>query len=156
MKLPHYAIAARVFPEARTNTGAGHHQEAKMAKDPMSSFEIPPEMRQMAEQSVEQAKRAVDNFMAAAQQAVGTMEGRAAAAQAGVKDVTRKAMTFAEQNLTNSFDFAHKLVRAKDAQELMRLQSEFIRTQMQMLTEQAKELGEHATRAAVDASSAGT
>ena len=123
-----------------------------MTKDPMSSFEIPAEMRQMAERSVEQAKKAVDSFMTAAQQAVGTIEERAAAAQASVKDVNRKAMTFAEQNLATSFEFAQKLVQAKDPQEFMRLQSDFVRTQMQTLSQQAKELGEHATRAAVDAS----
>jgi len=122
-----------------------------MAKDPMSTFEIPAEMRHMAEQSVEQAKKAVDGFMTAAQQALGTIEGRAAVAQAGVKDVSRKAMSFAEQNLASSFDFAQKLVRAKDAQEVMRLQTDFIRGQMESLSQQAKELGESATRAAVDA-----
>lgn len=124
-----------------------------MVKDPMSSFEIPAEMRQMAEKSVEQAKKAVDSFMTAAQQAVGAIEERAAAAQASVKDVNRKAMTFAEQNLANSFEFAQKLVRAKDPQEFMHLQSDFMRQQMQALSQQAKELGEHATRAAVDATS---
>ena len=122
-----------------------------MTKDPMSSFEIPAEMRQMAEKSVEQAKKAVDSFMTAAQQAVGAIEERTAAAQASVKDVNRKAMTFAEQNLATSFEFAHKLVQAKDPQEFMRLQSDFVRTQMQTLSQQAKELGEHATRAAADA-----
>ncbi len=122
-----------------------------MAKDPMPNFEIPAEMRQMAEHSVEQAKKAVDSFMSVAQQALGTIEGRAAAAQAGAKDVSRKAMSFAEQNLASSFEFAQKLVRAKDAQELMRLQSDFVRAQMEALSQQAKELGEHATRAAVEA-----
>jgi phasin len=105
----------------------------------------------MAEKSVEQAKKAVDSFMTAAQQAVGVIEERTAAAQASVKDANRRAMTFAEQNLTTSFEFAQKLVRAKDPQEFFRLQSDFIRQQMQALSVQAKELGEHATRAAVDA-----
>ena len=58
-----------------------------MAKDPMSGFEIPAEMRNMAEQSVDQAKKAFDGFMSAAQQAVAAVEGQTAAAQAGAKDV---------------------------------------------------------------------
>jgi len=33
-----------------------------MAKDPMSSFEIPSEMRNLAEQSVEQARKAFDVY----------------------------------------------------------------------------------------------
>jgi phasin len=127
-------------------------KERAMNKDPKSTFEIPPEMRNLAEQSVEQAKKAVDGFILAAHQAVGALEEHAAAAQAGAKDVGRKAMTFAEQNVASSFDFAQRLVRAKDTQEVMRLQSEFIRSQLETLSQQARELGETATRAAADTS----
>lgn len=122
-----------------------------MAKDPMSSFEIPGDMRQLAEQSVAQAKVAFDGFITAAQKAVNTLEDQAAVAQAGAKDVSQKVMGFAEQNVSSSFDFAQKLVRAKDVQEMVRLQTEFIKTQMTALAEQAKALGETATKAAMDA-----
>jgi phasin len=121
-----------------------------MSTDKFPSFEIPAEIRQMAEQSVEQAKKAVDGFINAAQQAVDTLEGHAAAAQAGAKGVGRKAMTFAEENVASSFAFAEKLVRAQDAQEVMRLQSEFMRSQLDVLSKQAKELGDAATRSAME------
>jgi hypothetical protein len=52
-----------------------------MVQERMPNFEIPAEMRQMAEQSVEQAKKAFDGFIAAAQQAVSNFEGQAAATQ---------------------------------------------------------------------------
>jgi phasin len=119
-----------------------------MAKESIPKFDISPEMRQMAEQSVEQARKAFDGFIAAAQQAVSTFEGQAAVAQAGAKDVGKRAMTFAEQNVANSFEFAHKLVRAKDVQEILRLHSEFIRAQMDALSNQARELGDAASKAA--------
>ena len=122
-----------------------------MATDPMSSFEIPGDMRQLAEQSVAQAKVAFDGFITAAQKAVNTLEGQAAVAQAGAKDVSQKVMGFAEQNVSSSFDFAQKLVRAKDVQEMVRLQTEFIKAQMTTMSEQAKALGETATKAAMDA-----
>src|SRR5262249_2076792 len=70
---------------------------------------------------------------------------------AGARDVGKKAMTFAEQNVANSFAFAQKLVRARDVQEVLRLHSEFIREQMETLSNQAKELGDAASRAATDA-----
>jgi len=114
------------------------------------NFEVPAQMRQFAEQSVEQAKKAVDGFMTAAQKAAATMETHTATAQAGAKDMGTKAMAFAEQNIANSFDFAQKLVRAKDIQEVMALQTEFVKAQMQAMTEQAKELGTTATKAAMD------
>jgi hypothetical protein len=52
--------------------------EVAMAKDPMSSFEIPPEMRNLAEKSVAQAKQAFDGFLSAAQQAISRVEGQTA------------------------------------------------------------------------------
>ncbi|HEV3024405.1 MAG TPA: phasin [Pirellulales bacterium] len=122
-----------------------------MAKDPMSNFEIPGEMRQLAEQSVAQAKVAFDGFITAAQKAASTLEGQATAAQAGAKNVGNKVMEFAEQNVNSSFEFAQKLVRAKDVQEVMRLQAEFIKAQMTAMSEQAKALGESATKLAMDA-----
>jgi phasin family protein len=79
--------------------------------------------------------------MTAAQKTVTTMEAQATAAQSGAKDVGQKAMGFAEQNIANSFEFAQRLVRAKDLQEVMALQQEFLATQMKAMSEQAKDLG---------------
>ena len=110
-----------------------------MANPP--NFEVPTQMRQFAEQSLEQARKAVDGFMTAAQKTVTTMEAQTTAAQSGAKDVGQKAMGFAEQNIANSFEFAQKLVRAKDLQEVMALQQEFLASQMKAMSEQAKDLG---------------
>ena len=106
-------------------------------------FEIPTEMRAFAEKSVEQAKQAFDSFITAAHQAATAFEGHAESARKGAMHVTEKAMHFAEQNVARSFDFAQQLVRAKDVQEVMRLQAEYIRSQMQFLSQQAKDLGEN-------------
>ena len=92
----------------------------------------------------------VDGFMTAAQKAVTTMETQADTAKSGAKDVGQKAMGFAEQNITNSFEFAQKLVRAKDIQEVMALQQEYLQSQMKAMSEQAKDLGGHATKMAMD------
>jgi phasin len=120
-----------------------------MAKE-MWNFDIPTQMRQFAEQSVEQAKKAVDGFMTAAQKTAAAMETQASSAQTSAKDVGAKAMSYAETNIANSFDFAQKLVRAKDMQEILALQTEFVKSQMQALSEQAKELGTAATKAAME------
>ena len=94
--------------------------------------------------------------MSAAQQAVEALEGQATVAQAGTKNVGKKAMTFAEQNVATSFEFAQKLVRAKDVQEVLRLQGEFVQAQMQALSEQAKELSETASKVAMEAAKPST
>ncbi|HEY2231025.1 MAG TPA: phasin [Xanthobacteraceae bacterium] len=113
-------------------------------------FQVPPEMRALAEKSVEQAKQAIEGFMAAAHNTVSVIEGQAETARKGAKDVGQKAMGFAERNIASSFDFAQKLVRAKDMQEMLELQASYIRIQMQVLGEQAKELGQTAGKMAPD------
>jgi phasin len=120
-----------------------------MNQDPMRHFEIPSDMRAMAEKSVEQARVAFNGFMTAAQEAMTRFESQAKAAQAGARDFNEKAMKYAERNVATSFAFADKLVHAKDAQEFIRLQTEFIQVQIKELAEQAKDLGESATKMAV-------
>jgi phasin len=113
-------------------------------------FQIPPEMRAFAEKSVEQARQAFDGFMSAAQRTVSTFEGQATAARKGAKDVSEKAFDFAEKNIASSFDFAQKLVRAKDVKEMLELQGTYVKTQMQVLAEQARELGETTSKMAAE------
>jgi hypothetical protein len=43
------------------------HQEVAVAQDMMSNFEIPTEVRQLAVKSVDEAKRAFDSLVVAAQ-----------------------------------------------------------------------------------------
>jgi phasin len=117
-------------------------------------FEIPAEMRAFAEKSVEQARQAFDGFISAAQRAMSAFEGQAETARLGARDVTEKAMSFAQRNITGSFDFARQLVQAKDVEEVLKLQADYIKTQMQVLAEQAKELGETTSKVARDATKA--
>jgi phasin len=114
-------------------------------------FDVPPDMRAFAEKSVEQARQAFDGFISAAHQAMSAFEGQAETARKGARDVTEKAMTFAEHNVASAFEFAENLLRARDIQEVLRLQADYIKRQVQALTEQAKELGESTSKAAKDA-----
>ena len=112
-----------------------------MAKEGAPQFEIPPDMRALAEKSVEQAKQAFDIFISAAQHAAGTAENQAASVQPGAKEVGELAMEFAERNITSSFEFAQRLLQAKDPKDVMAL-AEYMNSQIAALTEQGKELGE--------------
>ncbi len=122
-----------------------------MAKDPFEQFAIPNEMRAFAEQSVTQARKAFDGFIRAANQAVGQLHGRAQAAQSGATEIAQKSMAYAEENVAATFDFAQKLMQAKDAAEVMGLQSEYLSRQMQALSTQVQELGQSAAKIVVDA-----
>ena len=120
-----------------------------MFNNPTANFEIPIEMRNHAEQSVEQAKKAFDDFITAAQKAVTAVEGQAAGAKASTKNIGEKAMAFVEKNVATSFEFAQKVVRAKDIQELTQLQTEFVKTQMPTFVEQARALGQTVAQDAI-------
>ena len=126
-----------------------------MQKGPIGTFEIPPEMRNVAEQSVVQARQAFDSFMDAAQKAAVKVEEQAAAMQAGAKGTSEKIMGYAERNIAASFDFAQRLARAKDVQEIAKLQQEFIQSQMKALGEQAQDLGQSVVQSARGAGPAG-
>ena len=112
-----------------------------MATNQTPGYEIPAEMRDFAEKSVEQARKAFDGFIGAAQKTVDTLEGSADTVQASAQDMTRKSFSYAEQNVAAAFDLAQKLVRAKDVQEAMRYQAEFVRSQFEAMQSQMKEFG---------------
>lgn len=121
-----------------------------MAKDPLEHFAIPEEVRSFTEQSVAQARRAFESFVDAANQAVGRMQGRAEVAHGSASEIAHKSMQYAEQNVAATLEFAQKLMHAKDAAEVMGLQSEFLGRQMQVLSAQVQELGQSAAKMVVD------
>ena len=124
-----------------------------MAMNQGVKYEIPTEMRDFAEKSVEQARKAFDGFLSAAQKAMDSLEGSTSSMQANAVDATRRTLSFAEQNISAAFEHAQKLVRAKDLQEAFQLQSDFARSQFAAMQGQMKELGEIASSAARNASS---
>jgi phasin len=120
----------------------------------MESFEVPAELRNMAESSVAQARKAVEGIMGAAQSAVVKLEERTTAAHTGAKEAGSRMMDFAQQNITNSFDYAERLVKAKDLNEIMQIQTEFAKQQMQLFSEQAKAVGQGVVQSAKNAAAA--
>ncbi len=114
-------------------------------------FEIPKDMRSMAEASFDQARKAFEKFLATAQATAGSIEERGETVRAGAKDVGAKAISYAEKNVQASLDYAQSLVHAKDLAEIMKLHSEYVQAQMRSLAEQASEMGQIVSRAAMDA-----
>jgi phasin len=105
-------------------------------------FEIPEKMREMADRSVEQAKKAFDQFLDATQKAVATAEGSARTFREGAADVNRQALAFIEDNVAASFDFAHRLVQARTVEEMAAIQREFVQNQLKAAAEQGQQLGQ--------------
>ena len=118
-----------------------------MADQTFNNF-LPPEMRKFADQSVQQAKKAFDDLMTATQQAVSTFEGHASSAQTAAVELQRKVVGYSERNVSASLEFAQNLMRAKDAEDVMRLHADYVKAQMQALGEQARDIAQHAAKAA--------
>jgi hypothetical protein len=94
-------------------------------------FDIPDQMREVADRSVEQAKKAIGQYLDATHEAVAKAEGSAKSVRDGAAEVSRQALAYVEENAA--------------------LQKEFMARQLASLAEQGKSLGGMMGRAATDA-----
>ena len=85
-------------------------------------LEVPAEVRDLAEKTIDQAEKAFGMFFDAANKSVASIPAPTSA-------ISKQALTFTEQNLKAAFEHARKLVHAKDLNEAMQIQSEFLRSQ---------------------------
>ncbi len=111
------------------------------------NLEIPAEIRDFAEKAVDQARKAFDSYIEAAQKAAAQSEAAAETLTSNAKEVSSRAIGYAESNVKAAFDLAEKMVRAKDPREILTLQSEYLKSQVAAAQEQAKALGEAVKKA---------
>jgi phasin len=104
-------------------------------------YEIPTEIRDMTAKSVEEARKAFERFSEAAHKASAQAEGAANMMQSSVKDVNTKALSFTEAHVKAALDHAQNLIQAKNPQEFLAHQSEYVKAQLAAMEEHAKELG---------------
>lgn len=106
-------------------------------------LDVPAELRDLAEKTIEQAERAFQMFFEAANKSVETIPGPAT-------NVSKQALTFTEQNMKSAFEHARKLVHATDLQQALQIQSEFLRSQFTHAGEHMRQISGSATSAAGD------
>ena len=106
-----------------------------------SPFEVPNDLRDLAERSVEQARKAFEGFLTVARRTAGADGDVDGAGHGGVKSIAAQVLGYTEQNVNAAFDLASKLVRARDPQEAFALQSEYLKSQLSSLQTQAKDFG---------------
>jgi hypothetical protein len=106
-----------------------------MAKDNQPFEDLSEPAAQAGEQNMEKARGVMDNFLPNIW---------------GGNDLTEKMKTYAEKNISAYAAFVGKLGQAKNFQEIFRIQTEFLQTQSNSLTEQARSLGEAYNKAATD------
>ena len=105
-----------------------------MIEQQQFKLEVPAQIKEVAEKTIDQAERGFRAFIEAANKSVSMIPNP-------TTDMSLKALSLTEQNMKAAFDHAKKLLRAKDLQEAMRLQAEFLKAQYEAATEQLKEMG---------------
>lgn len=103
-------------------------------------FEVPSSVREMTARSVDQAKDAYGRFTDAARQAQDMVSKSTEVFANGAKEVNEKVLSFAEANTKAGFEVATRLAHARDVKEVLEIQTQFARSQMEAYTQQAQEL----------------
>lgn len=107
-------------------------------------FEVPAELRNMAEKTIEQAEKAFGMFLDAANKSIESIPHP-------TTETSKKALSFTEENMKAAFDHAKKVVQTTDLREAMRIQSEFLKSQFANAGEQMKKITDEVMSAAKDA-----
>ena len=108
-------------------------------------FEIPQQLRRLAEENVEQARRLYLQFMDGVAQAMAVWS---ASSTPKFHQVRERASEFAKENADAAFALAKKVSQAKDLQELLSLQTRYVQSQMRWYADQTQEFSQLLVRAA--------
>ncbi len=107
-------------------------------------LEVPAELRDLVEKSIEQTERAFGMFFDAANRSVSSVPNPGT-------EMSRQALSFTEQNMKTAFEHARKLIHATDLQQAMQLQSEFLRSQFTTAGEHMRKITGEMMSAVTDA-----
>jgi phasin family protein len=101
-------------------------------------------MREFLEQSVNQTAAMFEGFLKTARSTADSFDQQSS-------QLRERSMTLASETLSNATNFAHKVMRAREPQELIQLQSEFMSQQAHALAEQSRLMSESFARGANEA-----
>jgi phasin len=107
-------------------------------------LEVPAELRDLAEKTIDQAEKAFGMFFDAANKSVTSMPSPGT-------EISKQALSFTEQNMKAAFEHARKLVHATDLQQALQIQSEFLRSQFTNAGEHMRQISSGVMTAAKDA-----
>ena len=100
---------------------------------PKMTMEVPPQVRDFAIMSVNQAERAISSFIETASKSVAMVPSP-------INDAAQQALAITEKNLKAAFEHARKLMNAQEKNEVMQLRTAFLRNQFGIATEQSKQM----------------
>jgi hypothetical protein len=115
--------------------------ETTMAKNLKPLEDLNAKAKEAIEQATEQTRGAVDSYFNFLQQTISSYPS-------GGTDLGDKLKSYAEKNIAATREFVVKLSQAKDFQDVVRIQTEFMQMQMNAFGEQVKSFGEASAKAA--------
>ena len=122
--------------------------------DPFSAsvipFEVPEQMRALAEKGVSQARDSYARFKDVAESHNGTIEAVLTTASKGASEYSAKLMEMMKANTTSTLDFAQELLGIKSPSDAIELWSAHARKQFETFTAQSKELAELSQKVATE------
>ena len=105
-------------------------------------FEIPEELRQLAEQNVERARKLYLQFMEGVSGAMRAWSTPPSdTASPGFNEIRERAIKITRENADAAFNLARDVANAKDLQELVTLQTRYVQSQLKWYAQQTQEFG---------------
>ena len=108
-----------------------HHTSGTMMTEP--KLEVPAELRELSEKTIDQAERAFGLFFDAARRSAST-------APTPVSDLSKLVLAFSEESLKTSFEYARKLALTSSLQEAANLQADLVKRQIGSAQQHIREL----------------
>jgi phasin len=102
--------------------------------------DAPQALREMAEKGTRQAKETFEKLSATTTEAADLIKNSSLTAFKGVQDYNNQFIEFGHANANAAFDFFQKLSGVKSPSAFVELWSEYVRKQLETLTEQTKQL----------------
>jgi hypothetical protein len=101
-----------------------------------------------AVRNLDQARKAIDNYLTFFQTGMSATPWTRT-------DLNKTLLEYTRRNVDVAFEFAQKLAQAKNLQDMVQIQAEYLQTHMKSFTQQATDLAEIASKATTSAIGAG-
>jgi hypothetical protein len=101
------------------------------------------QVERLVDKTVAQTRGAADDYFSLMQKAFSFYP-------VGGTELAERMKSYTEQNISAAGDFVRKLSQAKDFQDVIRIQTEYMQTQFSVCAEQTKGLTEAFTKSAMN------
>lgn len=118
--------------------------------------DMPESMRSMMKASIDQARKAFESFISASQQAMASFDTPSTPAMDGLKQLNEKIAEYTRANADANFRYAMKLADAKQVNEVMEMQNNYVRELMDSYAKQLEEVRSLTSKIVQDSAKAAT